>query len=792
MIGRLTLFVGASALSGVLVAALAVPFLGSVGLVAKDSAESFQNLPSELELPPLPQRSTILAADGTLLANFYDENRISVPLDSVAPIMRQAVVAIEDARFYEHGGVDPKGAARALVTNLQSGGIEQGASTLTMQYVRNVLKEIAGEDTEEQAAAVEQSITRKLQEMSYAVALEQKYTKDQILEGYLNISYFADGVHGVEAASRHYFNKNANALTLPEAALLAGIVQRPGRYDPVKFGPASVARRNVVIERMAELGFVPRADADAAIASPIGLNVQETGNGCEVANYQAGFFCDYVLKVLQNDPAFGETKADRTNLLLRGGLTITTTLDPRMQEAAQAGIDGRIEQDNEVAVALATVEPGTGIIKAMASNRRYSPNETPGTTTVNLSTDYATGNSRGFQGGSTFKTFVLAAAIAQGIPLSQSYAAPAKISLPNFPNCRNGGRRFPDVWEPSNAGSGGYESLDMVSATRASVNTYFAQLEQQTGFCAAMDMAKAAGVTRADGREEFLSDRSFVLGPEEVSPLTMAEAYATFAARGVHCEPRAISAVTNASGAPISVPPQTCAQTIAQPVADVVNAVLQTVVSPGATGANMIIDRPAAGKTGTTNGNVAVWFNGYTPQLSTAVWAGFPGESRSLVNLTIMGNRLSEAFGSRLPGPIWKDVMTAQLDGIEPVGFEGPDFSQLPGMEIEIPRVSGLPVNEAVAALQGAGLQVAIRDGAVNSRVGAGLVAFTDPRSGSRTGPGATVTIYISNGVPPGAPLAPGQPQQPGQNDQAAAQDARQQIRDAIREARERARGGPG
>jgi membrane peptidoglycan carboxypeptidase len=788
MIGRLTLFVGASALSGVLVAALAVPFLGSVGLVAKDSAESFQSLPSELELPPLPQRSTLLAADGSHLATFYDENRISVPLDQVAPIMRQAVVAIEDARFYEHGGVDPKGAVRALVTNLQSGGIEQGASTLTMQYVRNVLKEIAGENPEEQAAAVEQSITRKLQEMSYAVALEQKYTKDQILEGYLNISYFADGVHGVEAASRHYFNKNASQLSLPEAALLAGIVQRPGRYDPVKFGPAAVARRNVVIERMVELGVVPRADADAAIASPIGLNVQETGNGCETANYQAGFFCDYVLKVLQNDPAFGETKADRTNLLLRGGLTITTTLDPRMQDAAQAGIDGRIEQDNEVAVALATVEPGTGVIKAMASNRRYSPNETPGTTTVNLSTDYATGNSRGFQGGSTFKTFVLAAAIAQGIPLSQTYSAPARISLPNFPNCRNGGRRFPDVWEPANAG-GSYEAIDMVTATRSSVNTYYAQLEQQTGFCAAMDMAKAAGVSRADGREDFLSDRSFVLGPEEVSPLTMAEAYATFAARGVHCEPRAISAVTDAAGQPIAVPPQTCEQAIAQPVADVVNAVLQQVLTPGATGANMIIDRPAAGKTGTTNGNVAVWFNGYTPQLSTAVWAGFPGESRSLVNLTIMGQRLSEAFGSRLPGPIWKDVMSVQLEGMEPVGFEGPDYSQLPGMEIEVPRVSGLPVNEAVAALQGAGLQVAIRDGAVNSRVGAGLVAFTDPRSGSRTGPGATVTIYVSNGIPPGAPAVP-QPAQPAQADQAA-QNAREQVREAIREARERARGRP-
>ena len=205
---------------------------------------------------------------------------ISVPLDQVAPIMRQALVAIEDARFYEHGGVDPKGAARALITNLQSGGIEQGASTLTMQYVRNVLKELAGEDAQGQAAAVEQSITRKLQEMSYAVALEQRYTKDQILEGYLNISYFADGVHGVEAAARHYFNKNASQLTLPEAALLAGIVQRPGRYDPVKFGPAATARRNVVIERMVSLGYVSRADADAAIASPIGLNVQVTGNGC--------------------------------------------------------------------------------------------------------------------------------------------------------------------------------------------------------------------------------------------------------------------------------------------------------------------------------------------------------------------------------------------------------------------------------------------------------------------------------------------------------------------------------
>jgi membrane peptidoglycan carboxypeptidase len=252
---HLALFLGVSVLAGVLAAGLVLPVLGSMGLVAKSSADGFDSLPTELKTPPLPERSRLLAADGSLIANFYFENRVSVPLSQVSPLIRQAVVAIEDSRFYEHGGIDLRGTMRAFINN-QQGSDVQGGSTLTQQYVKQVLLESAqniqdrDKRIEAQKAATEQSYSRKLRELRYAVSMEEKYTKDQILERYLNIAYFGAGAYGVEAAAHHYFNTDAKKVTLSQAAMLAGIVQQPTAFDPTRNPDRALERRNGVLTRM--------------------------------------------------------------------------------------------------------------------------------------------------------------------------------------------------------------------------------------------------------------------------------------------------------------------------------------------------------------------------------------------------------------------------------------------------------------------------------------------------------------------------------------------------------------
>ncbi|MFZ5852715.1 MAG: penicillin-binding protein [Actinomycetota bacterium] len=773
---RLVLFLGASGLAGVLAAGLFLPAAGGLGVLARNTTESFQDLPSELQAPPLPQQSRILAADGSVLATFYFENRISVPLDQIAPVMRNAIIAIEDSRFYEHGAIDLKGTLRALVTNAQAGTVQQGGSTLTQQYVKRVLVESALLDQNKQAAqsAQAQRLSRKIQELRYAIGLEQKLSKDEILTRYLNIAYFGSGAYGIEAAARHFFSKPAKDLTLPEAALLAGLVRGPGEYDPILNPQAAQARRDVVLDRMAQLGMVTQAQADQAKQAPLGLKVTKVDNGC--AGSTAPFFCDYVLNVIRNEPIFGKTPQDRIDLLLRGGLTIKTSLDPRMQAAAQAGIDAHLAQDSPVATAEVMLQPGTGAVVAMASNRRYGEGNI-GLTKLNLAVDKAYGGSVGFQAGSTFKPFVLAAALRQGLPVSLTFPAPPRISFgADFRDCRNG-RPFRDTWQVSNYENESFGRLDMKTATWRSVNTYYAQLEKKTGFCEPMSIAQAIGVHRADGQPNFLSDRSFVLGPEDVSPLTMAEAYATFAARGLHCSPRPITEVTDRAGKALPVPPPQCNQALDPKVADAVNWVLAQNIDgpdPYRTGRPASFGRVAAGKTGTTDGQRAVWFIGYTPNLASAVWAGFPTPG-PLVNIRTKDGFFPKLYGGALPAPIWRDSMRAALEGLPAPGFTPPDQSVLNGTPVTVPDVSGLPVDQAVAKLQNAGFQTRVAGGTVNSTVGAGLVAYTSPSGGSSTTLGDLVTLFVSDGnpSPPPQPTTPATPAptatpSPGGNGQAA------------------------
>ncbi len=731
----------AAAVAGVLVAGLLLPLVGGVGLAAKSGADSFQDLPSELVVPPLPQASRILAADGSTLATFFYENRINVSLKQVPRVMREAIVAIEDARFYDHHGVDFRGVVRAAVTNSQAGGVQQGGSTLTQQYVKNVLLESAATDSQRRAATAD-TLARKAREARYALALEQQWSKDKILENYLNIAYFGSGAYGVGAAAKHFFGKPVAKLTLPEAALLAGLVRSPQVYDPIRHPKTAKARRDVVLARMADLHKVTAAQATRAEATPVALHVTKPSNGC--VGTPAPFFCDYVISEFKKDKGIGTTVQDRIKLLLRGGITIQTSLDPKVQKATQKAILDHTKVTDHIAAVADVVEPGTGLIKAMGVNRIYDPKKAPGHTTVNL----ATGGQLGVQGGSTFKIFTLTAALEEGFPLNLKLHCPPRYVSTVFSN--NGA-----PYAPVNAEAHEGGTYDLLSATWLSVNTCFVQLEERTGVERPASIAESLGVRRVDGGA-LNRGGSFTLGADSISPLAMAGAYATYAAHGKFCPPTAIVSVTDGRRRSLPIAKPKCAQVLDAGIADTVTSVLRGVIERG-TGTGASIPRPAAGKTGTANEYGAAWFDGYVPQLAAAVWMGDPrGALRHpLKDVTVGGTFYPRVFGGTIAAPIWGQLMRRALEHTKVEDLAGPDASVARGRQVTVPDVTGLSPYTAKARLSAAGLTGIVSGAPVPSKESAGTVASTSPSGGGTIGYGSSVLILVSNGHPPKAKPTP-------------------------------------
>jgi membrane peptidoglycan carboxypeptidase len=782
-------FVIATAIGGLLLSLIALPVVGGLGLGAKSVAQDFEKRPSDFELPPVALQNRILDTNGRVIATFFSQNRIYVPLAKINPVMKEAIIAIEDARFYEHGALDTHGTLRAIVANLQEGDTVQGASSITQQLVKNVQIQRAGDDKDAIAEAQALTVERKLQELRYAVDLEQRYTKDQILEAYLNIAYFGSGTYGVQAAARYYFNTTADKLNLEQSALLAGIVKNPWRFDPTngdtsskkkQFRRAALDRRNTVLDRMTELKLLAPQVAAAAKKKRIKLHIHRTPNGCYSSQVTAAVFCQYVQKLLLSNSAFGRTADERGALVNNGGLTIRTTLDLKAQRGAEKAIEKRVYASDDTAAALVMVQPGSGAIRAMAQSKKLGLVNTKSQTDLNLAVDQEYGGGSGWQPGSAMKPFTTAAALVKGIRGNHTLNAPYHLSTRTLNvehNCQ-GGRVFPD-WEAgysSNENPQENGRYTLADALADSVNNYFIRLTDEVGLCNVVRMAERLGVHRADiyskaqskdpkikeqAKEDGLKIGqhwplrevySFTLGANEVSPLTMASAYATFAARGIYCQPYAISSVLDRNGKKLPVPKHDCKRELSTNIADAMNALLKGVITHG-TAANSPLanGREAAGKTGTTNDKAhGVWFIGFTPQLSTAVATGDPhcsgGPRCSLNGRMIGGQYYRTVFGATLPAPIWKDAMDRALDGKPFMHFHGAKSKYIFGERVTVPDVSGQTISSATSDLKSMGLKVDVSGKRVSSSEREGRVAYTSPSAGSRVRAGSTITLRISSG----------------------------------------------
>ncbi len=744
---------------GVVVAGLAIPFAGVLGIGARNVARTMDNLPAELETEALAQKTRIVDANGNVIASLYDENRINVPLSQISRTMVKAIVAIEDYRFYQHGALDLKGTLRALITNQASSGTVQGGSSITQQMVKLTLLSQAKTKAERRDATAD-TYARKIRELRYAIAFEQNHSKDWILERYLNIAYFGDGAYGVQSAARHYFDKNAKDLNLRESAMLAGLVKNPTGYDPTNSPDRALERRNVVLDRMAQLNVVGHDKAAKVKQKDLGLHVVAQKNGCVFS--RAPFFCAYVLSVLMRDPALGKTATDRKQLLYSGGLTIRTTIDLRDQDAADASVTAHVFKRDQAVGAMAMVEPLTGDVKALAQSRPMGRDEAAGESYLNYTVPTKYGHSAGFQAGSTFKPFVLATAINDHIPLTTTFNAPQSMIIPQdeFANCP-GQPSFAGEWDVSSSTSSG--TMDIYRGTRESVNTFFAMLERATGVCEPFRLAKKMGVeltnpkgdARGNGAERGVT---FTLGTASASPLEMAEAYATFAGRGIHCDSRPVTSIEDSAGNTVKSYPSQCKQVMPEATADAVNDVLRGVQEPGGFGYDLGhtgLSVPSAAKTGTTTDGKSVWYVGYTPQLAAAAMiAGASkvgGKPISLEGQTIGGNYIYAVSGSGFAGPMWAQAMQAVDDHLDSVDFVPPSAVDVNGVPTTVPSTAGMSLEAATSTLEAAGFQ-AIDGGTTASASPAGTVAYTSPSGGSSAPSGSVVTIYESTGSPPPKP----------------------------------------
>ena len=715
-------------LAGALLAGLMLPWVGGPALLASQSTGLLGEAPLELTDEPPPGNTTMLAANGEVITSFYRENRAPVTGEQIAPVMKQAIVAIEDARFYEHGGLDVQGTLRAALTNLAAGGVQEGGSTLTQQLVKQTLLQTAA-TPEERAAATEQTLGRKLREARMALALEDAYSKDELLTRYLNIVYFGQNAYGIQPAARAFYGVDAAALTLTQAALLAGLVQSPSEDDPFTDPEAATIRRNQVLNRMAEQGLITAADRDAALAAPLGLApAPGPRHGCVEASV-GPYVCDFVQRYLIQTLGLTQDQLDR------GGLTIQTTLDPELQRSADAAVLATLPLEDSRAATFSAVEPGTGHLLALSVNRIFGYDlSDPRQESYNLNV----APSRG--AGSTYKVFVAAAALARGY--STSYTQTTSDPYVSRVYRKDGG-----PYPVQNAGR--YRAtLDLTTALYQSSNTYFVALEDALGSVEEpVRMAEAMGLWQfgPTGLPQQIVDEqrgSFTLGPDATSPLGLASAYSTLAAGGTQCDVTPVTAVLDRYGQPLQAdggPPLTgdrCTPEAIPPgVANTLNQMLRKDVEPGNPGQTasraFVPGHQIAGKTGTAQENVSVSFVGYTPEIAASVMVFNPKVTQNV-----------GGFGGGKGATVWHDAMAPILQARGSGVFPPADPVVVNGNTRPVPGCSS--VSRCRNVLSAAGFATA--EMRVDSERKSGDLVGTSPPRGGRAVPGQIVSILVSNG----------------------------------------------
>ena len=666
--------------AGLLCAAAALPVIGIVGVATRDAANTWDNLPVK-GLGQVPSKSELLNSSGQVLATYYprDIYRDPVSCGQIAPVMRQAIVSIEDYRFWHHGALDLHGTIRAIFSTL-SGHEVQGGSDLAQQYVKNACILTARTATEA-AACTAFSPARKLLELRIAADVERSMTRPELLTSYLNVAYFGNSAYGIKVAAETYFSIQPSKLDLTQAALLAGVVNSPSGYNPILNAKAATVRRNEVLNAMATHGYISRAVADKDMQQPLGLHITHVSEetGCTASSVaKAAFFCDYVMAVMKNDPAYAKAYYDLLNV---GGLKIYTTLDERDQYAADRAVNyvlptNNFYNPNHDVDAEVLIQPGTGYVRAIAIDRPYG-NGGGWQDSVDYAVNQEYDGGAGVQTGSSSKIFTLVTALKQGIPFgfNMKYASPSDITP--YYNCK--GQLLPP-YPVGNAEGPGKGIATLYNGTTASINVFFAELEQKVGLCNVVKTAVQLGMTRADGVSLLTRDPnlpagnnlsadnypSFTLGSMYVSPMDMADAYATLDAHGIYCTPTAITKITDAQGKDLPVMSPHCHRVLRAGVANAADYIFQGVLGPGGTAGNRGIGIPAAAKTGTANGGYYAAFAGFTPLLAgyvsvfnpfhpTTIGAmvGCPGSDYRELG-TNYPDCPGQMFGDNAPGATWE------------------------------------------------------------------------------------------------------------------------------------------
>ena len=649
---------------------------------------------------PQPHRPTVVVdADGGRLAELVGDGLgHPITLDEVAPVLVEAVIAVEDVRFRSHDGIDVRSLARALVRNVRDGRIVEGGSTITQQLAKNTTTGPA------------RTLERKITEASIAWQLEQALSKDEILARYLNSAYFGNGAHGIESAAREYFGIHARELDLPRAALLAGMLRSPARYDPRRHRAAARRRRDLVLRLMRDQGRITAAAARAAMDRPVDVGAPRR------RFWDAAYFVDHVLDELQHHPDFaflGASPRQRAQRVFAGDLRVETTLDPAWQAAAEDAIDGTLTRPRDPDGALVAIDPATGAIRALMGGRDYFGDGA--VARFNLATDARR------QPGSTFKAVVLAAALRAGHTLDETFAAPGQIRLAPAAG-------EPEPWTVRNHADTAFGTIDLATATTWSVNVVYAQLVDDIGAGRVAKMARALGV-----RSRLRPFRSLALGAQEVTVLDMASVQATLAAGGVHHPPFAIERITDGDDVLYERPPHLGRRVLDQSVALQVTAALRDVVRSG-TGVRANARRPLAGKTGTTQDGADAWFAGYTPDMAAATWIGFHGGRIPMV---------PPRTRTTVEGGTWPAEAFARftLEALEDVPAN--DFT------VRIPDVTSGPLDRARRHLDRAGLGLEVIE-RYSPSLPPGLVVEQRPEAGRQVSlpPGYRVTVTVTSTTP--------------------------------------------